>query len=156
MYTKEEAREITTLFWTSFGKYMQKHTSQFQFHNKWVNYKTGVKDVYFRLKIDKSSASVSIELQQKDDGIRELYFQQFEELKRVFTDIVGEWNWEPNVIYQTTLGNYLELSSISISIPEVNLYNKDTWQKAFYFFEEHIVKLDEFWADFNEIFKQLE
>lgn len=135
---------------------MQKHTSQFQFHNKWVNYKTGVKDVYFRLKLDKSTAQVSIELQQKDEGIRELYYQQFEELKKVFTDIVGEWNWESNVIYQTNLGNYLELSSISISLNGVNLYNKETWQKTFHFFEEHIVKLDEFWADFNEIFKQLE
>lgn len=156
MYTKEEAREITTLFWTSFGKYMQKHKSQFQFHNKWVNYRTGVKDVYFRLKLDKSMAIVCIELQHKDQGIRELYFQQFEELKRVFTEIVGEWKWEFDELVYTPEGNYLALSKISIAIDGVNLFNKETWQKTFQFFEEHMLKLDEFWADFNEIFKQLE
>jgi hypothetical protein len=156
MFTREEVKEINTLFWTSFGKYMQKHKSQFNFHNKWVNYKTGVKDVYFRLKIDKSCAEISIELQHKDSGIRELYFEQFLELKKIFDQQVGTWEWVEHELQQSSEGTYNELSAIRIKLFDVNLYQKDTWQQTFYFFEDYMVKLDEFWADFNELFKQLE
>jgi len=41
MFSKEEARELKTLFWTSFGKYMGKHQSASGGKVKWVNYKTG-------------------------------------------------------------------------------------------------------------------
>jgi hypothetical protein len=156
MFTREEVKEINTLFWTSFGKYMQKHKSKFNFHNKWVNYKTGVKDVYFRLKMDKSTAEISIDVQHKDAGIRELYFEQFVELKKIFEQQVGNWEWNELEIQRSTEGVYTEFSTIRTKLYDVNLYQKETWQQTFYFFEDNMVKLDEFWADFNEIFKQLD
>jgi hypothetical protein len=156
MFTREQAKEINTLFWTSFGKYMQKHKSQFSFHNKWVNYKTGVKDIYFRLKMNKLCAEISIELQHKDGGIRQLFFEQFGELRKIFEQEVGQWEWVDEELFQTPEGNYNELSAIRLKLFDVNLYNKDTWQQTFYFFEDNMIKLDAFWADFNELFKQLE
>jgi hypothetical protein len=156
MFTREEAKELNTLFWTSFGKYMQKHKSQFSFHNKWVNYKTGVKDIYFRLKMDKQRAEISIELQHKDEGIRQLFFEQFGELRKIFEQEVGQWEWIEHELQRSHEGIYAELSAIRIQLYDVNLYNKDTWQQTFYFFEDNIVKLDVFWADFSELFKQLE
>lgn len=152
MFSKEEAKELTTLFWTSFGKYMNKHKPQYAKNIKWVNYKTGVKDIYFRLNADKNSASISIEIQHTDTAIRNLFFEQFEELKTVFKGIVGEWNWEKETF--NTMG--IPISKIYINHQQkVNIYMKDTWADCFKFFELNMVNLDEFWSEFNEIFKNL-
>lgn len=152
MFSKEEAKELTTLFWTSFGKYMQKHKPTFAKHVKWVNYKTGVKDIYFRLHADKKTASIAIELQHQDESIRKLYFEQFTELKTVFTATAGEWIWEEE--YFGFKGNEISRIYLDHDI-KFNIFIKDTWGECFQFFEKHIVNLDEFWCDFNEIFKNL-
>lgn len=152
MFSKEEAKELTTLFWTSFGKYMNKHKPQYAKNIKWVNYKTGVKDIFFRLNADKNSASVSIEIQHEDAFIRSLFFEQFEELQTLFKGIVGEWTWEKETF------NNMGIPSSKIFInhqQKVNIYLKDTWADCFKFFELNMVKLDEFWSEFNEIFKNL-
>ena len=152
MFSKEEAKELTTLFWTSFGKYMQKHKPTYAKHIKWVNYRTGVKDIYFRLNADKNSASIAMEFQHQDESIRKLFYEQLTELKTVFTSIAGEWIWEEEYI----VNNSQEISRIYINHDaKFNIYLKDTWAECFRFYEKHIVDLDEFWCDFNEIFKNL-
>lgn len=153
MFSKEEAKKLTKLFWTSFGKFMGKHPSHLGKNIKWVNYKTGVKDLYFRLRADSKKAEIAVELQHKDEGIRELFFDQFEELKTVFSSIVGEWDWEKDIYNDTGT----KISKIHLTFPEkVNIYDKNTWQNCFIFFEQNMVALDEFWGEFSDLFKQLE
>lgn len=153
MYGKEEAKELKTLFWTSFGKYMRKHATEYGSKIHWVNYKTGVKDIYFRLKADKKTASISVDLQHGDPGIRELFFEQFLETRTVFHDLTGsEWNWQANYTDQYEK----EMSRIYLEIEHVNMYNKDTWESIFLFFEKYLLGLDEYWGEFKELFKQLE
>ena len=74
---------------------MKKHKSLDGKRIKWLNYPTRVKHVYTRLNVDKKIASLYIDLQHKDDEIRELYYEQFLELKTVFTNILGDgWTWK--------------------------------------------------------------
>lgn len=153
MFSKEESKQLIKLFWTSFGKYMGKHVSYFGKHIKWVNYKSGVKDVYIRLRADSKKAEIAIEIQHKDDGIRELFYDQFLELRTVFTDMVGEWIWEKDVYNESGV----MISKIYMPYPQkVNVYIKDTWGGCFEFFEQNMVALDEFWSEFSDLFKQLE
>ena len=70
MYGKEEAYELRKLFWTSFGKFMKRHKSADFSKVNWMNYKTGAKDLYFRLEADKRTAKICIDLQMEDSGIR--------------------------------------------------------------------------------------
>lgn len=152
MFSKEEVREFTKLFWTSYGKYMQKHIPTFHRKSKWTNYKTGVKHLFFRLRVTKKNAEIAIEIQHPDDGIRDLFYEQFMEVKRIFENTIGEWNWEKECYneYQAPI------SKISLQIEKVNIYNKDTWHTIFQFFEQHQVPFDEFWTDFGEMFADLE
>ena len=153
MYGKEEAYELRKLFWTSFGKFMKRHKSADFSKVNWVNYKTGSKDLYFRLKADKRSAEICIDLQMEDSGVREIYYAQFIEVKRVFHDLTGiEWNWIENFTNEYNVS----LSRLSISIDGVNIYNKDNWQTIFEFYEKYLIGLDEFWVEFKDLFKQLE
>lgn len=150
MFSKEERKAFHTEFWTAFGIYMRKHKPTAA--RQWLNYRTNIPDMYFRMEATHQFARVSIDLQMRDDDIREVFWEQWQELKRVFSDTCGDhWKWDELV--EAPDGRLI--SRIGVEIPDVNIYNKSDWGKAFQFFEKHMVPLDEFWADFNEIFKTL-
>ncbi|MBL4669280.1 MAG: DUF4268 domain-containing protein [Flavobacteriales bacterium] len=152
MYTKEEKKKYTADFWNSFGLYMKKYNKDYG-RIKWVNYRSNVKDLFFRLNITSEKATFSIELQHKDDGIRALFFEQFKELKIVLEgNIKGDLIWEENGF------NYFNepISLISSELDNVSIYNRNDWQQIFYFFEQRMVGLHTFWVEFEEIFKELE
>lgn len=119
---------------------------------KWLNYKTGVKDIYFRLSADKRSASVAIEIQHKDAGLRELFYEQFEELQLlIHSTTETEWIWERE--YYNEAG--VPMCRIWVELEGANIYEKDDWGKIFRFFKKHLVALDEVWGDAIEIFQDL-
>ena len=154
MFSKAEARERRQAFWTTFGVYMRKHKPTNHPKTKWVNYRTGVRDLYFRLVADGRKAQVCIELQHKDEGIRALFYEQWKELRRVFESITSEeWTWVEEVYDPET---YRTLSRIYVEKEGLNHFVKEDWTELFQFFEKHMVPLDEFWGEFQEVFKQLE
>ncbi len=153
MYGKDEAKELKTLFWTSFGKYMRKHKTEYGSKIQWINYKTGVKDIYFRLDADKRTAKVCVDLQHRDEGIRELFYDQFLEVKTVFSDMTGQdWVWLKD--YTNEYGH--SMSRLFVELEGVNMYNKDHWAGIFTFYENALVGLDEFWNEFKDLFKNLQ
>jgi hypothetical protein len=153
MYSREFVKSNKTLFYTSLGKYMSKNKSKYKSKNKWLNYSTNVKAVYLRLNTTNKLASVNIDIQHRDNDIQELFFDQFNELKVVFTSILGNnWQWNSKYINESLIS----CSRISIELKGVNIYEKKTWPDIFKFYETQLIKFDQFWFEFNEIFKQLE
>ena len=150
MFSKEERSEHNTLFWTSFGKYMRNRNRSASHHKvKWVNYKTGVNDIYFRLHCDNKNAQISIDIQHKDEGIRELFLEQFLQLETALNNELGEeWDWDKEA--NTETGQ--QIIRISKTRNGVNLHNKNDWNEIFKFFEPRLVALDSFWTEFNDIF----
>ena len=153
MYDRETVRSTNALFFTSFGKYMVKYQSVTGSKVNWINYNTGVKNIYFRLEVDQHSARVFIDLQHKDEDIRELFYEQFLALKTVFHSIMEiEWNW--NAHFQDETG--CEKCRIYIELNDVNIFDKSTWKKVFKFYEKYLLKLDEFWIEFKALFLQMQ
>ena len=153
MFSKKENKEIKMLFYTSFGRYMTGQLSSNRAQIKWLNYPTKIKDIYFRLHCDKNSASIFIDIQHKDTEIRNLFFDQFKELENSFVKHVGKlWKWEKE--YIDAMGSCH--CRIIKKINGVGIYNQDSWLKIFEFYKSNLKNLDEFWVNFNEIFKQLE
>ena len=108
-----------------------------------MNYKTGIKDVYFRMDTLATSATISISLEHKDEGIRELFFEQFQELKLMLEDsLEEEWTWQqPNRIIK--------------ELPDVSVFNKDQWSELITFFKPRIIALDAFWENAKYNFEAL-
>ena len=130
MYSKEEKKKSTVDFWNSFGLYMKKYNRDFG-RVKWVNYRSNVKDIFFRLNITNKTATFSIEIQHKEEGMRELFFEQFKELKGVLNDNIREdLIWE-DLTYNK---NNQPICSIYSELENVSIYNRDDWQKVFVFF----------------------
>ena len=70
MYSKQEASQLRQAFWTAFGQYMLPVPSGEGEKVNWTNYKTGEKDLYFRMNADNKQATIAIELTHKDEGVQ--------------------------------------------------------------------------------------
>src|SRR6202012_4984072 len=98
MYSKDEASQLKQQFWTTFGQYISPQLSSESLKVNWVNYKTGIKYVYFRMQADKKTAEIAIEISHPDIGIQELFFEQFREYKNILHATLDEvWNWELHI-----------------------------------------------------------
>lgn len=142
MYTKAEAAQLRQAFWTTFGQYMAPVPSAEGLPTNWINYKTGLKHVFFRTQADQRRASVAIELTHPDADIRALFFEQFLELKAALHEALGEeWTWEADAT-----GPYGEaLSRIYQELAPANVFDRDDWPRLISFFKTRLVALDEFW-----------
>jgi|TARA_B110000114_G_C14815457_1_gene286438 hypothetical protein len=153
MYSKEYKSEMKKLFYTSFGKYMSKNKSINDTKIKWLNYKTDIKDLYFKIDCNENYTKILIDIQHSDDEIRNLFFDQFLELEKLFIKTMGEkWTWDSE--YLNSYGQ--KSSQISKTLKKVNIYDKKTWVTSFNFLEKRFIKIDKFWLNFYEVFKALE
>jgi len=141
MYTRQEASLIKKKFWTSFGQYMRPVTAANGDRINWINYKTGVRNIYFRMDADINYASIAVELTHADPLIREQNYEQLLQLKKVLEKIAGEkWNWQLN---HEQDGNII--SRISKVLPAVNILKENDWPAIISFLKPRIIALDKFW-----------
>lgn len=152
MYSKAEVTHLRQAFWTAFGQYMAPVPSAEGETTNWINYKTGVKHIYFRMQADNRQASIGIELLHPDAGIRELFWEQFGELRPLLHETLGDtWTWEADA----TDANGLPLSRIYTELRPANLFNRDDWPTLISFFKPRMIALDAFWADAQYAFEAL-
>ncbi|MBN7812496.1 DUF4268 domain-containing protein [Algoriphagus sp. H41] len=142
MYSRAETSKIRTDFWIAFGQYMKPVPNAQGRRINWPNYRTGIKDIYFRMRAERDFASIGIELGHADEEMQELFFDQFLQLKKLLLASVGEeWNWKlhaKNEMGQT-------VSKIELILPGVNVMERDDWPKIIGFLKPRIIALDEFW-----------
>lgn len=152
MFSREEASRKRQEFWTTFGRYMRPVPSSEGFKVNWINYHTRVKDVYFRMDAGPKSARISITLEHRDSGVREMFYEQFLELQNLLhTTLEEEWVWEPAV----TLPDGKQISRISLELPDVSILNTDHWPDLISFFKPRIIALDSFWENARYSFEAL-
>ncbi|QHL86490.1 DUF4268 domain-containing protein [Nibribacter ruber] len=152
MYTREQASQLRQAFWTTFGQYIAPHLSAEGLRTNWVNYKTGLPGVAFKMDADKKTASIAIEITHVDIEIQEMYFEQFLALKTLLHETLEEeWEWALHTTddYGRTVSRiYKELSPVSV-------FNKDDWPALISFFKPRIIALDAFWSDAQYSFDAL-
>ncbi|MDF2434285.1 MAG: hypothetical protein JWP44_3916 [Mucilaginibacter sp.] len=152
MYTKDEATQLKQKFWTTFGQYITPQLSAEGLKVNWVNYKTGLKHVYFKMDAGKRWATIAIEITHPDIGIQELFFEQFKEFKNILhATLDEEWTWELHAHdeYGKTI------SRIFKQLNDVTIFNKNDWPALISFFKPRIIALDEFWNDVKYGFDSL-
>lgn len=150
MFSKEEAHQIRTKFWTSFGQYMKLHKSSEGFEINWVNYKTGIKDLHFKTDVTNKFAIISIEMTNSDLSLQELMYEQFEEFQAMFHSYFDqEWIWSKKFHDE----NGKILSSIELKLEKVSIFRESDWPEIISFLKNNLLKLDEFWNDVKDSFE---
>lgn len=152
MYSKQQASQLRQEFWTTFGQYMSPLRSAEGEKINWVNYKTGEKNLQFRMHTGNRGAYIGIELNHADTGIQALYFEQFLELKHILqATLEEEWSWEQHHIDEQ--GKIV--SRIFTTIDNASVFNREDWPVLISFFKPRLIALDEFWSNARYAFEAL-
>ncbi len=150
MYTREEASKARELFWTKFGRYMLPVLSAGGDKINWINYETGIPNLFFRMNVTKDEAYIGIEIMHKDEAQALKIFQLFESLREPFEEAAGnDWDWT-----LLDVNEYNQpLSRISIVKKGVNIFKEADWPEIISFLKPRLMQLDEFWFDHKMIFE---
>lgn len=150
MYTKQEASRLRQKFWTQFGQYMRPVPGADGKSANWLNYKTGLKHLYFRMDADSTQASIAIELHHTDPLQQQYYFQKFRELETIFHQTVGnDWYWLPHTLDE----DGKNVTRIISELKDVTIFNSADWPAIISFLKLRILALDKFWNLVKEGFQ---
>jgi hypothetical protein len=142
MYTRQEASLIRQKFWTRFGQYMRPVLSAAGESINWLNYKTGIRHIYFRMDAGTKQASVAIELAHPDPSLQQYYYDKLLACKNILQELTGEeWEWDPE--YYDENGN--RIIRIGTILKNVNVFREEDWPAIISFLKPRIIALDEFW-----------
>jgi hypothetical protein len=148
MYSKEELKEIRTAFWDKFNLEMRKIRSANGRKMNWLMYPTDVKNLYVRLHCDQYGARVSVDIQGKDLGVRQLIWEQLHELKAVMEQATGKTAiWDENASSSTVP----HFCSIYWEKTDANLFQPEKHDEIISFLKDKIVAFDAFYQEYKEI-----
>jgi|SRR5688572_3203167 len=150
MYSRQEASGWRKKFWTSFGQYMQPLQGAGGRPVNWLNYKTGIRHLYFRMDADNKKAGIGIELHHADPLVQGQYFEKLRQLKSILEHSTGEeWDWNRSY----TNEERKPISRIGTTLTGVNLFDTGDWPAIISFLKPRILALDEFWDKVKEGFE---
>lgn len=142
MFSKHEAQQLKTEFWTVFGK---------SFPRKWLLYDTKIKDFSFKFLADGRKAEVALDIEMKDAELRGAYYNKIWSLEDILGDYVGDFH--KNAAYQYENGK--TVSRIWVGKTGVSIYNKESWRDIFEFFVEKMDGFERFFYEFEDYIKQV-
>lgn len=152
MYSKEEKKNNKLLFWSRLEEQMKKLKNPHATKVNWMHYNTQIPDLYFRMEADEKSARLCIDLQFPDNGVREVYWDQFQEFRDMLNHkFKGKLIWLKDFEHE----NGKTISRIYLEKDEVNINNQKDWDKMHLFLKLSFAKLDQFWTEFKDIFLHL-
>ncbi len=150
MYTREEASQLRKKFWTSFGQYMRPVSSASGESINWLNYKTGIRNFYFRMDAGKEYASVGIELVHPDPLQRAHYYSLLQQVGALLEEETGEkWSWLP----EFTDEDGHTISRIGTRVNGVSVFRTGDWPAIISFLKPRIMALDRFWTQVKDLFE---
>jgi len=152
MFTKDELKEIRAEFWEKFRVSIDRERSATGRRKNWLHYRSNIKDLYFRLDVTASEAFLAIDIQMKDDGVKDIVWEQFMETKKLLMSYIGE---EMECLPSYSLTPELSVHRMKWTLPGVSLFEEKDHTKIIAFLKEKMKGLDEFWAEFFDLFYAL-
>ncbi len=142
MWSKDEAAKLKQAFWIAFGHYMRPVTGANGEPQKWLNYATGIPDLYFRTFAGRNSAAVGIEIADAESGWGRQLAAQLTALQGILKASAGEdWHWiaaEERAPQSRLFGTELQ---------NVSVYRQEDWPALISFFKPRLLALDAFWQE---------
>lgn len=152
MFTKEEKKDLTKRFWVSMAERLDLKGKTKGRNIDWLDYPNKINHIYFRMESNTEFVKFCIDIQFLDKGLRDLYFEQFEELKDKLTSIMPtELVWLKSFDHPNTRN----IARISTVLDGVNIYNEKDWTNSQQFLEDAFIAFDQFWCEFSDVFKAL-
>jgi len=166
MYTKQESARLRQAFWTAFGQYMSMAPSAGEEKPNWLNYKTGIKYLYFKTDAERDRASVAIVLAHPDADLQDAYYNQLLVSKKMLEAASGPstgsgqapsagsgqaWIWQPPAPGE----NGKMISRVYQQLEGVNVFNQADWPAIISFLKPRLMALDTWWQEARYGFEML-
>jgi hypothetical protein len=151
MLSKAERKAFNEAYWLTVKKELNKTPDAEGRFIQWLRYPTKIKEIFIRLKVDSKHAMVSIDIQSKDTGIREIIFEQFTELKKVLEEETGAAIW----VEELENEQQQTLSSIRWKLSGVSQFNEQDIPHVVAFFKDKLTAFDRFYKTYFDILKEL-
>lgn len=148
MLSKEEHKKLNQDFWDGFKKEMRQIPSSNGRRINWINYPTDVKSIFLRIVIDKNVVKLCFDIQPKDQGIKEILFEQMTELRKVME---ASMTYQTNWIESLNTSDGRVISRISWENNEFNFYDRNDWREIYTFLKKRLVEFDNFYQEFKDI-----
>jgi hypothetical protein len=143
MSDKDTASAMSNQFFTALGLYMAPVPSSGGEKTNWINYKTGQKNIFFRVEIFSNSCQIGILLNDPDATIRLRQYNKLKEFSLFFKQEAGDrWTWNENSIDK----DGKMVSRIYDSLEGFSVYNKYDWPMLISFLKPRFIALDAFWG----------
>lgn len=143
MFSKEEAAQLRKEFWTSFGK---------SFPRKWLLYNTKMKGFSFKFVADRKKALVCLDIENPDELVNLLYYDQLLSLKVLLETALPEVIFDDE--YELESGKKIH----RIYVPfkrEFSIHNKNTWRDCFEFYVAIMNKFELFFHEYEDVIKKI-
>jgi hypothetical protein len=136
MYSQQEISKQKQTFWTAFGKYMQPILSAEGLPVTWINYKTGVSGLSFKMDADDKRVSIAIVISSSDPSRQQALYNRLSQMKQILGEALEEKDW----IWQAGTG------TVSKQLKEVSIHRQEDWPAMISFLKPRIIALDAFWS----------
>lgn len=142
MYTKQESARLRQAFWTAFGQYMAHVPAAGEEKLNWLNYKTGIRHLYFKTDADRDHASIAIVLAHPDvDEQQGFYHQLLLSKKMLEAETHEPWTWQAPAPDE----NGKMSSRVYCRLNGINVFNQGDWPAIISFLKPRLVALDAWW-----------
>jgi len=148
MLSPEDRKAHNTQFWSGFKLLMRQHNTKTRRGVNWLKYPTDIKDVYLRLHCDNHGAFVFFDFQFKSPSVREIVWEQMQELKVVLEKEMGTQGiWTKDL----TASEGFVFDRISWENRSFNYYHQEEWKSIHIYLKERILAFDRFYQDFKDV-----
>jgi hypothetical protein len=142
MFSKEESIQLKKEFWTAFGK---------SFPKKWMLYHTKIKDFSFKFYVDNKRAEVALEIEMKDEHLKEAYYNKIWSLEDQLQEAVGLFYKDDSY----ALDNGKLIGRIWMEKKSVSVFNKNSWPEIFEFFNLKMTAFEEFFTEYEDFIRDV-
>lgn len=150
MYSKEEAKEIREEFWDAFKQQSAGKRAAKGLPGNWMLAQTGIKALNLRFHVDREVAQVGIDLETRNMDKRIELYEKLESLKKLLEEAMkSPLIWELEYIRE----NGKSVSRIYLQLEGVDIYNRETWPRAFQFMYKNMMNLEAFFREYRDILK---
>ena len=118
----------------------------------WINYPLKIKNFFCRIILEDDHYGLVIDVQEKDESLRQLFTQQWYELKNVLSNALGN-----DVIIKANHIMFTGVPAVRVVLFEDqrSWQERQNWPVIQQNLKDYLIKWDAFWQDFDDVFKGL-
>ena len=147
MHTKEETKARRVEFWNQFQDFTNKRRRKQGRSGKWILDRTGINALNLKFHFDQNTALVGIDIETRNLDKRLELYEKLESTRKHIMSALGENAvWDVDYIRE----NNKAISRIYVSLDNVDIMDKQCWNRVNMFFFDRKTALEDFFLEYKD------